>query len=279
MALSLATLRPGLLVGLSISIVGNTKYSKTVIVADHVTEAGGREAEWQTRKEVEDAEEAEKAQKTRDAARGLITKCCIKSAFGLLCPEDKESELVQAVEAARAIAETFNEDAKLSRVKIDLLVGRIAQDDVSAVKALNSEVNQLMQQMQDGLRALNVDAVRDAANRAKRLGGMLSDQAQGRVKVAIDAARDAATRLKAQMAKAGEAVAKEIDLEAIRQIDNQRSLFLDLDHAETVVAPEEEAVQVELSDDEVDAIIDSQIANDDAEFKAELLRAAPEIEV
>src|SRR5690348_7110755 len=46
--MKLTTLRPGLLVSLKTSIVGNTEYRRVQLEADHVTEEGTRRARWET---------------------------------------------------------------------------------------------------------------------------------------------------------------------------------------------------------------------------------------
>ncbi len=88
--------------------------------------------------------------------------------------------------------------------------------------------------MESGVAKIDVKLIRDAANRAKQLGGMLSADAAGRIQVAIDAARGAAR----EIVKAGEAAAKEVDRAAIQRITEARTLFLDLDEGAEVRAPE-----------------------------------------
>jgi len=116
-----------------------------------------------------------------------------------------------------------------------VLTGRIAPDDVEAVRAINSEVRDLMESMADGIDKLDVERVRDAANKARGLSGMLTPDAQDRIAVAIATARSAARKIVA----AGEQAAVEIDRTAIRKIEEARTSFLDLDTAPAeTTAPE-----------------------------------------
>lgn len=80
---------------------------------------------------------------------------------------------------------------------------------------------------------MDVEAIRDAANRAKRLDAMVSPDASVRLQKAIDAARSAAR----QIVKAGETAAQEVDKRALRIISEGRTAFLDLDDAKEIAAP------------------------------------------
>lgn len=223
------TLRPGLLVSLKTTISGNISYSKTMLESEHKNESGAAKAKWETERTVENPEEMEKARDIRGKASGLIRGVCAKSAFGLLCPETKAEELNAAIAEARKAAEEFNATAELTQISIFVITGRIAADDVEAVRAINSEVRDLLADMNEGLKNSDVAAIREAANKAKQLGSMLSPTAEARVRIAIDTARDSARKI----VKAGETAAQEIDTSAIRKITEMRTTFLDLDDSET----------------------------------------------
>lgn len=233
MSLVSTTLRPGLLVAVNTSIKGNVKYQKTVIEGDHATETGERKASWETERTINDPVEHEQATKVRSKARSLIASVCALSAFGMLCPEDSRADLDKAVAAARKLCDDFNVTAKVTTVKFFAIAGRIAPDDVEAVKAINGEVRDLLSDMKAGLDALDVTAIREAASRAKQLGSMLSPDAQARIQIAIDAARATATR----MVKAGEQAATEVDKATLVKLAEARTAFLDLDDATQLVVP------------------------------------------
>src|SRR5262245_20412267 len=60
MSIQYSALRPGLLVGLRTSITGNVQYFKEVIEATHIdAKTGAQLAEWNTRRKIDDPEEAE----------------------------------------------------------------------------------------------------------------------------------------------------------------------------------------------------------------------------
>lgn len=243
MALQNQTLRPGFLVSLKTSCRGNVSYQKQEIEGAHLVEGTGEQkARWETTRLIADPVEHEAAVKARSQAARKIRSVCTHSAFGLLCPEIEAGKLEKAIAEARAIADAFNDTAKLSRVTVYVMTGRIAADDVEAVKAINSEVSDLMDLMQDGIRRLDVRAIRDAADRAKEIGAMLPPEAQVRAQLAIDTARAVAKNI----VKAGEAASKEVDEVAIAKITEMRTAFLDLDSVGTIAAPAAIAPTVDL---------------------------------
>ena len=238
-----STLRPGLLVSLKTSVRGNVSYSKQVIEAEHRLETGEEKARWEMVRTIVDPDEHEKAKKARSKAASLVRSVCALSAFGLLCPEADAGKLEKALEAARKVVDDFNDDAKLSRVGVYVISGRIAADDVEAVKAINSEIKELLETMAQGVATLDVKAIRDAASRAKEIGQMLSPDAQARVTIAVETAREAAKKI----VKAGETAAREVDESAVRKITEQRTAFLDLDDAKEIAAPAVSGLALDLA--------------------------------
>jgi len=228
-----STLRPGLLVSLKTSIKGNVSYFKTTIEGDHIKSDGSKEATWETTRKIVDPDEHERAQQARSKARHIVASVCSASEFGYLCPAEKKDKLDAAIAEARKVADEFNETATVSNVGIYIVCGRVEQSDVEAVRAINSEVRDLLDAMQDGLRNLDVKAVRAAAKKAKGLGQMLSDDASEKITTAIEAARKSAKAI----VKAGEGAAVEIDNDTIKSIGQQRVAFLDLSDTVEVEAP------------------------------------------
>jgi hypothetical protein len=223
MTISSSTLRPGLLVSLKSTIRGNVTYTKKTI--DEKKEAKGSKLRWETVRTITDNDEHERAVVARTKCRVLIASVCAASAFGLLCPEDREKDLATAIEAARKEADEFNKSAKYSHLGVYVMTGRIAQDDVEAVKAINSEVRDLLRDMQSGIKSLDVKAIREAARKARNLGAMLTPEAEKRIKDAIDAARGVAR----DIVKAGETAGVEIDKESVKRITQARTAFLDIE--------------------------------------------------
>lgn len=232
MTLMNTTIRPGRIVVLRTTITGNVNYSKLVIDAERIEEDGKKRARWETERVVNNPEEYDEATTLRDKVRQTIAGLCIKTTFGLLCSEEKADKLEAAVTEARRLADEFNGRAATTQINVFVIAGRVAADDVEAMRAINSEVRSLMQDMEAGLQNLDAKAVRDAAKRAKQLGSMLSEGASERVQQAIDVARKAAT----DMVKAAETGSAEIDLQSIRKITESRTAFLDITSGDVEIA-------------------------------------------
>lgn len=237
--LTTSTLRPGLLVSLKTSIQGNVRYSTLTLEGDHITETGERKARWETERTVTDPVEHEAAIRARSLARSRIQCVCANSAFGLLCPESKADELAEAVTQARAIVDAFNGTAGVTRLSFNIIAGKILPDDVEAIRAINSEMSDLLASMAEGLSNLDVSKVRDAANKAKSVGAMLTPAAQEAVQAAIDVARKTAR----QIVSAGEEGTAEIDRAAIRKVLEARTGFLDVEPEAEVEWPTENAAK------------------------------------
>jgi hypothetical protein len=243
MALKASTLRPGLLVSMKTSIQGNVAYAKRDIEEDHVTEEGSREAEWATRRTISDPEEHERAVKVRAKAIHMVRSICARSEFGLLCPDTSVAKLDELITEARKMADEFNATAAISRISIFVLAGRIVSDDVEAVRAINSEVRDLLATMESGIQTLDVEAVRAAASKAKNLGQMLSADAREKVEEAVSAAREIARKI----VKAGEAAALEIDQVTLVKLSSARTAFLDIEgDAGEIATPAAQARTVDL---------------------------------
>ena len=241
MTINTSTLRPGLLVSLKTSVRGNVSYQRKDIEAEHQTDDGKSQAKWETERVITDAAEHDAAIKARTKARVMVTSVCTASAFGLLCPESAGDELEKAIAGARKVADDFNAEAKLTRLSVYVITGRIAQDDVEAVKAINSEVRDLLADMEEGIKNCDVKAIREAASKARSLGSMLSLEAAAKIQIAVDAVRLSARKIVA----AGEQAIQEVDKQTIAMLTEARTQFLDTSETKSVAAP---AVQVHAVD-------------------------------
>lgn len=245
--MQVSTLRPGLMVSLSTSMKGNVSYTRNDIVAAHIAEDGTEQAKWETDRRVDDPAEYERGSKARSKARSLISAVCTPSNFGLLCPEDDKEKLDLAITEAMKVAQDFNMEATLTRVNVYVMIGRVAADDVEAIRAINSEMRSLFEDMEAGINKLDVEAVRAAANKAVAMGQMLSPMTSLKVEEAVKRVRSLARR----MVKAGETAAVEIDAETMRRLAQARMSFLDLDDQAEILAPEAEGIEVDFAPIEI----------------------------
>jgi hypothetical protein len=236
-----------LLVALATKITGGVSYERNDVIPEHIAPDGSLQAAWETKRTVELPDEHEEAVRVRGKCRSLITGVCAHSSFGLLCPEDRIDDLGAAIREAQGMAAAFNNIGRVTRISVFVIAGRIAADDLQAVRAINSEVTDLLARVETGLEKLDVEMIRDAAKRATSVGRMLSPAAQERVKDALAVARSAARRI----VKAAEQGAVEIDHAAIRAIRDSRVAFLDYEAAAPIATPEAQgrALDLEMPDD------------------------------
>ena len=240
-----STLRPGLLVGLGTSLTGNVKYDRLDLEND-LTDNVER-TKWETTREIADVAEFEAAKKAQSKASSIIRGVCVKSKHGLLCPEANREQLDKAISEAEAVIDEFNRTATLTRAEVNVIVGHIASDDEQAMKRINREIVQLIERMREGVANMDVKVIRDAANKARDVGNMVTPEAQVRIQFAVDAARSVARGI----VKAGEGAALEVDKLAIRKIMEQRTAFLDLSGPVETAAPDvQTARSIELAPEE-----------------------------
>jgi hypothetical protein len=130
---------------------------------------------------------------------------------------------------ARECIESFNAGARITRLSIYMITGRVAPDDVEAMRAISAEVRDLINAMDAGVRAFDPEQIRDAAKKAREVAAMLSDGAKMRVDTAIESARMAARAI-TKAVKAGEVAATSIDARILSEgFALARLAFLDTD--------------------------------------------------
>src|SRR5258708_35095515 len=127
---------------------------------------------WETERTITDPAEHEAAIKVRGKASSLIRGVCAHSAFGLLCPEADADKLTSAITEARALIDQFNAQAKLSRVHVYVIAGRVAPDDVEAVQKTNSGGRGPIGRLAEELQKPDPAPARHAAPRAHTIGTM-----------------------------------------------------------------------------------------------------------
>lgn len=223
----LNVLKPGLLVSLKSSVRGGVSYIRKDL--DAKVEESSKVSRWETEKKIENAEEFEAANVARGRARTVISALCANSLFGLLCPNENAEKLDEAIKEARAIAAAHNAVATHTQVEVFVIVGKIAQTDEEAARAIGAEVTALLDQMKRATLAGNVEAIREAANKARDLGAILSEDVAKKVSGAIDEARKNARELVKRVQRDGENAADVIRDLYIQKMDTARSAFLDLD--------------------------------------------------
>lgn len=222
-----SVIRPGLLVSVKSTVAGGVSYQREDLAADPEAE-GAAVTVWKTKRVIDDPVEHEAATKCRSTALAMIRKVCSSTSFGLLCPADQEGALGAAIKAARALVEAFNTTATHTQVSVFALKGRVASNDAEAARAITDEIAGLVQAMDAGIKEFDPKKIREAADRAREMANMLSDEKKGKIDAAIAQARVAARTIVKRIEKEGEA--RELVMLDIQrgQIESARIAFLDL---------------------------------------------------
>jgi hypothetical protein len=194
-------IKPGLLVSLSVRSRGGVSYQKRDLTrtVEETTETKA----WETTRVISDTEEHERATKVRGLARSTVAKVCTVSSFGLLCPEADEPALDAAMAEARRIVREFNETAQFTQIGVYVMKGRVASTDAEAAAAIAGEVRDLLTEMERACKAADVEAIREAASRAKGLGDVLEGPSAYAVSEAVKAARAIARTVVKRVEKEG----------------------------------------------------------------------------
>ena len=188
-------LRPGFMVSLKTAVKGGVSYQRVELDAKDasaIASATAQVARWETTKIVEDPAEHERANKVRNTARGLITRHCVMTAFGLLCPESREPELLASLAEARALVAEHNATATCTNVSVYVMSGKIAETDEENARAIGEEIRGLIQDMSGAIDRLDPEKIREAAQKASKISAMLAPEQSAKVGAAVTAARKAA---------------------------------------------------------------------------------------
>jgi hypothetical protein len=203
---------PGFLVALKTSVRGGVEYFRSDIERSEE----GHVKEWHTKRLMEDPDERREATETINRLSNTIARLCTRTTFGLLCRTDREEELDEAIRDVRREVSEWNAQAVHSSIHINAVKGRIADNDEEAIRAIVDEATELLDRMEKGLSEADIKVIRDAAGRAKKLSGMLTPEAAGRLESAIESARDAARVI---VKKAGDLDARVAD--AMIQVESE----------------------------------------------------------
>lgn len=231
---NIRTVRPGLFVQISTSIKGNVTYQRVDVVTGEKLPDGSEKSEWNTKKLVEDPVELERATKIRGQARNLIERLCTKTTIGLWCSPDQRNALNAARDAAEAMVAEFNRTAKNTKLWISCIPTKMEADDTRALRDITREISRLVQQMDAGVKEFDAEKIREAADEARRLSSMLTDDKKAKVNAAVEQARKAARTIVKRIDKDGEDKATVL-LDIQRgQIESARIAFIDME--ETLAA-------------------------------------------
>lgn len=219
------TLKPGLLVSLKTTMRGGVEYAREDI-ADK-KEGTAKVEEWKTTKRVADVKEHEAASKLRSKLGGLVRKVCAPSAFGLICPVSKEAELREAIVEAKEGAAKFNTKNRTVSIGVYVLVGRIAESDQEATAAIRDELKDMLGDMQRAITGGAIEDAREAASKLLKMGMVLDEKTQGKVKRAVEEVRQIAKDAIKKVSEGGVTTAQAVASVKFTALEEARFAFLD----------------------------------------------------
>jgi hypothetical protein len=244
-------MRPGILVALNTSVRGGVHYTRRDLEND------GSVARWETTRQMEDPEEHKRAQEVRSLASSAIWRLCIHTTFGLLCPLEREEELDLAAAAARSAVDLWNAQASHTWVTVNVVKGRIADNDEEALRALLAEATDLVERMDQGLARADVSAIRAAASKARSLIEIMDEESGERISEAVEAARKAAREIVKRVGVEGQSAEEAVASINREAFDKARFAFLDIAESELDALP---AVDVQRMA-EIEAYRDEMLAS------------------
>ena len=199
------TFRAGLAVDLTVRISGGVEYKRNTKRV-RVASTGAKVEEWETEKVTANPEEWENAVALRGELRHSITRLCARTPLGdlLLIPPDREPDVRTALDAARAKVEAHNASATAHHLVMGCVLLRFVPEDEWTARSIRGEIFAVLTRMDTGIGEADPEAIREAADAAKRVLPMLSSAAAPVLELAVDEARRAAREITRRIVKGGE---------------------------------------------------------------------------
>ena len=192
MALLRSLLRPGVFVALHTEVEGGVTRTKRDLDASDV-QATAPAASTVRKTETTTIVDADyhAANNLRSEARSLISRVCVASKVGLLCPHGRVAELEQAIETARALVDEHNAKESSSKVGLYVACFETASNEEEVARAVASQMRGVLERMDQAIAKLDPDAIAAAATEARKLAATVAPEQAAKVQQAIDTARTA----------------------------------------------------------------------------------------
>lgn len=241
-------LQPGFMIALSSRMKGGIEYL-TLHEEASKREDGSLTQKWETTKNVSDIDEHERGVKVRGAALYEIKKLCVSTPFCLLCPDSNEAELDAGVEVAQGLVAAFNNSSTYTKIRLYVLKAKLLGDDEQTSAAIAGEMRNLFSEMDQAIRKMDPEAIRDAATKADEISQMLVLEQKEKVSEAILSARKVAREITKTIKQKGIGainVASDYQ-EQLLAVSAASKVFLDFEEP-TLLAPEDEAAPVQVQE-------------------------------
>jgi hypothetical protein len=211
------TLKPSLLVAVSISRSGGVSYAREKL---EQTLVGNHEVSvWKTTRDVPDVADVKKADAIASECRRKIAALCYRTAFGWIAPKEKEAELNQAWAEVRARVQQANaEELRTCRLTATCVKGEVVTDDHEAAEAILKDIGAFFAEVMEAINACDVKKIRQAVASMKGVDGLLDPAHSAALKAAVKQVKQVASILHKEVEKKGQeiaAVIKQLDLSPI----------------------------------------------------------------
>jgi hypothetical protein len=200
------TFRAGLSLALTVRISGGVEYKRNAKTA-RVASSGAKIEEWETEKTTANPAEWEAAVALRGDVRHQITRLCARTPLGdlLLIPPDREPDVRAALDAARARVDAHNRGADAHHLVMGCVLLRFVPEDEWTARSIRGEIFAVLTRMDTGIGNADPEAIREAADAARKVVPMLTPVAAPVLELAIEEARRAAREITRRIVKGDEA--------------------------------------------------------------------------
>lgn len=254
-------IKAGYLVSSKTTLCGGVHFTRT----EYNKNKEGERAvtKWKTTKVIDSPDEYRRGEEIRNRINYLVYRVCVLTSFGLLCPSKKKKELEEAIAEGAKLARDYNRTARYSRITPYIFWTQILNDNEDNLKALSSEIREMLDTMKDGILNIgkkplkdSIKEIKKAADKAKRLTEVLDDSYTGKINVAVEEARKAAREITKRVIKKNESIEEVLKSINTKAIAAARFAFIDTNEKEVKEEKAEKkmpAVKIKRMAVEVDA--------------------------
>lgn len=169
--LEVREMTPGTLVTELVSLKGGIHYDREYEQSYFDDQAQIRE--WKTISRIEDPKERADAQRLRSKIYQMVRRCCVKTPVGLICDEQRKTELTQILSDVKRDRDEFNNKAKTCRVVTNHACFDVRSDNHETISAIMEQIAEVAETVNSAIMQDDEKTLRQSAR--KWLKGMSPD--------------------------------------------------------------------------------------------------------
>jgi hypothetical protein len=221
------TLKPSLLVAVSISRGGGVKYLREELQPPEQVPDKHEIKVWKTTKDVLDAEEFKKADRVAGECRRRIAEICTRRAFGWMTPKSREKELEAAWEEVKERLAETNAELKTCTLVGTCVKGEIVTDDQAAADAILQDIGAFFKDLLTAIEACDAKRIRATVATMKGLDQLLEPTQSEALQTAIKTAKSLATTITKEVDQKGKEISVVVKTLDLSPIDAAMVYFLE----------------------------------------------------